>query len=763
MDVSLKKILSAALSAWCLLLPNFSYATTHTFPGVVPSGSSYQIPAGDVLNVISGTMQLNSTNIVDSYTVQLLNNASVNVSSGATIGYNGVDSLGAAINSNRSDNALTTEIITNDGSIIGGTQSIYAISLSNSIGAGVQDSGFIVNRGSIVGDINTQGLNTVTLRLNGLSSSINGSIRLNAVTSSTIDVGNPLTTGGPANFSSNGTLDSINLLEVFDGSTFTLYDTASIGALTIDANVAAGGGTFVANNVISGLPTDGDINNNGQLTISANINKTGAFNTSATGTTTFKEAVSVTTTGIDGYNNLGTHEVVGTDKLNVGTVVFTAATPNFNFFRMTYGGGYLPAGTFVLVSAPAIGTFIPANASAPAPTAFINFGVPAVLGNEIVTTLTRTGYYNYATSYLTKALGVALENIGAGTTNSEMISLLSAIEGTGSNGSGAAVEGALRQLLPLMSAPLHGFEVQNQSMDQAVLRLASLRTQMYVAGDLTRDNSFWIRPFGNTANQRKKDAILGYYATTGGLAFGIDRYLDSKYIMGAAASYGLSHVIDKINTASQTIIKNYQIMLYGSYNFTKTQYLDWVMGVAANNYDGLRNIGINNLDLTAKSTYSSQQVSVKGLWGKEYAFSDFFQLTPQASLQYTFAKQYDYAETEGQGANLNVSYDNSNIVQVGAGGKIGVPLDLNPGICFPEIHAFVLYNVINSRQTTLFSFAEGGQSINSTMLQARAGLKLGASLTFALMNRLELKLNYDHEVRDRYTNNAYYLNFKFTF
>ncbi len=756
MDVSLKRYLhTGLLCLGCALSMQSGYAVTYVFPadGVNTTAVAPQVLATpDTLTVNSGTFQTPTGNNT-TYTVNL-GIGPITVTNNATISYAGTNAAsGSAINSTLNEAAAHTETITNNGTLSSGT-AIFAIYMTNS-SATAGNTVTVNNNGSIIGGVFLNGQATINLNLNG-NASIQGGITLTAKATTgvtNLNIGN--TTA--CNFTTSGTIQDITNFTIFNGSTFTLNNAAStVKTLTVNS-----GGTMNVNNTLGGLSAaDGAISNAGTMNISANITKTGTFTTTATGNTVIKQAVTLSNSTYVVTALGATHTSLLSDILNYGNVTFTTANPDFGTngtFALTYGGGYFPANTYTLVTGAASIT-APATTTKPANTIFLTFGTPTVVGNKIQTTLTRTPFQTYANTNLTQQVGSALESIGSSNPSASMVTVLNAVEASTTAG---AVESALQQLAPLTSGPTYGIQMQDQMMEQVYLRLAENKVMQYVAGDVAIQNALWIRGFGDQANQQPIDDSFGYYATTGGVALGFDRYIDTDFLLGASFSYALSTVRDKINTASTTKIKSYQTMLYGSYDISASRYVNWIIAAAANNFDAQRYININTLHTVAMAKYSSQIYGVKTVWGTNIAAFDFLQVSPEASLQYTFAKQYEYSETNADGANLQVNRQNSNILEAGLGGKIAVPIDLHPGICVPEIHAMGLTNVINGNQTSIATFLSGGTTITSYMNLPRSGIRYGVALTMAVLGKAEIKLNYDHTVMDRYTDNAFYLNFKY--
>jgi autotransporter family porin len=710
----------------------------------------------DTLNVNSGTFATPSSSSVV-YTVDsslaTTTGTTINVASGATLGYLGSNSGGAAINSNRSDPNATTSTINISGNVNCGP-GLYGINLTNS------------NGGS---------LDTYTINLNA-NSSVTGAILTNGIKNLTLNLYDNVTVNGTINLQTNGTLSLLNMnsgtftqtyalnnigtMIIHSGSTFNLNTTTS----NINQVVVLLGGTLNVNSQLNGISvSDGGISNNGTMNITTNIAKTGQFSGSGTNNISGGANGAPITVSTSTYA-MTTHQAVLNDILDYGYMSLTSATLNVQFFNATYpSNGYFPAGTYTLLnstSPPTIGF-----TNKPSDTMFLSFGSPTINGNQVRMTITRTPYTQYTTSALTTSIASNLETLGANNPSSDMVTLLNALE---SSTTQSGLNSALQELAPLISAPIYGFEVQNNSMYQAQLRLAELRDDSssyigsYIAGDIAHDTNIWLRPFGSYANQQPIDESFGYYGSSGGIAVGLDRQLDFHYTVGAGFAYVLSHIQDKVNQDSETKVKSYIGIVYGSYNSTETNYLDWLVAVTANNFDANRYISINsNYNQTALSSYGSQQIAAKFIWGKNLSAFNFMQFNPELFTQYTFAKQYTYSESGATGANLQISRSNANILQVGVGCKASTPVLVNPGIIVPEIHASAYYNPLNSTQNTYFNFIQGGSQMTTFMNLSRTGLRVGGALTIAVMDKMQVKANFDYDIADRYNGYTVYLNLRY--
>ncbi len=776
-------------------LPAMLYAQTYTVSGAAPGtitpgfptpgvGTTVNPPlpatplpgtqllSGDVVTIASGaTMATPSTSAIQ-YTIGVNTTAppgpslTINVNSGGTLSYSGSNGSGAAIFVSRNDNTLTTQNMNIDGTISSGT-GLYAASLTNIVGVTAQDTYNINISGtaSVSGTIVTSGVLHSAVNITG-TPTINGAIILgvSSIGSSALVVG----ASGTATFTPTYSISTIDSVQISNNSTFNLGVTNSdLRSILIDS-----GSTLTNSITINGTSTaDGNIVNNGTFNIGAPIAKTGTFTGTGTNVVTAGSAagISITTSNY----RITNHRAALLDVQNYGNI--TLSTGNFNLnnggantFSIAYGTasgyspGYFPEGTYTLVTTT-LGTITaPTFSAVPASTLFLSFGTPFVSGNTIKVTLTRTGFNEYPGTDLTQSIAGSLEAIGNNSPNSSALTLLNAMEATTSV---ASLQSNLQQLAPLTTAPIFGYQIQNDSMRQAKLRLAELRDHngSYFAGDIGKDAHLWLRPFGAYANQDAKEDSLGYYARSGGIIVGFDRNLDDYYTLGAAFAYVNSNVQDKINTLSITNLQSYIGMLYGTYNLSSSRYVDWVLAITANNFDANRLINFNSFNQFASSSYSSQQFAINGIIGEDYEAFGFLELTPEAFGQLTYAKQYPYTETNGGGANLNIDRYNPTIVTLGLGAKAAMPLLADPSIIVPELHTMFFYTPFTGNQDTIFSFVEGGSPLTSSFSLSRTGLLIGAAFTVAVVDKLELKFNFDYDIEDRYHGYTAWLNLRYVF
>lgn len=774
----------------CLLLlllgNNMAFATIYTVSGGPPGTISPAGPNGetsppvpnstlgtqfsnnDTVHLISGAVMATQTGSLP-YTIGVTDTSVVNgislnltVDQGATLSYAGSNSSAGAYYSSRADNQASTTTINISGNVSAGS-GLYALYLSNTNAAPQGTYNINLNNtANITGAIVSTGIFAPNLNISG-NPTINGVISLgtSSVGLSTLTVGQPST----ANFTPGQTISNIGLLHITNNSSMTInVQTNNINNVTVDS-----GSTLTLNSTLVGIGVvDGNITNNGTINLGGVISKTGTFSGSGTNVAVqgASAGININTSTYQVTNHIASMVDIHTyGNINLTTANFKLNNGGANLFTVAYGGvngtnpGFFTTGTYTLVTATG-GITAPTFGALPTNTLFLAFSNLVVNGNKIQINITRTPFQTYAQTNLTRSIAQNLEVIGAQGPSTNALQLLDAVEASTTSNQ---LEYALRSLAPLADAPFYGYVIQNEAMNQVKLRLAEIRNRYaYFAGDIGKDNHVWVRPFGSYGNQKPKQDSLGYYATCGGVAGGFDRNLDDRYTVGGAFAYALSHVNDKINPQSVTNLKSYIMMVYGTYNFTATSYLDWVLAVEANNFAASRLVNVNGLyTATATSSYGSQEVAVLGLWNEDYEAFGFLQLTPQAQAQLSFSKQYTYTESGAQAANLTISRTNSAVVSLALGGKAALPLLADPGIIMPEIHGMLYYNPVVGKQNTIFNFVAGGGAITSIMDLSRTALTAGAALTIAVVDSLELKLDFDYQIANKFNGWYTYLNLRY--
>lgn len=765
MDVLKLKIICVCITtASCIAPYNNAFAVIDSPPTTAP----ITLPVGESLNVTSGTL---ATKDSTPYTVRYVPSAATQlttVNAGATVTYEGNNSSASTLLSTLNDTVTGEQNILNYGTISKGA-GLYAINFTN-INPTPNNLLNILNYGTIIGDVEFVGGQigpAATMVISGKpvvpgTSQVQGNISFRTIDAigyhSTLFVGFLVPGEPPTNFISGGTISNFTELNIVNSSIMTLnHSSFNIGTVTILPNCVLN-----LNKPMTGTSAglgDGTIFlEAGTINIAADIFKTGIFQAQAVdgGFSRIKENVNIYTST---YNfATGVHIAELTDLYHYGKATFVFAEPDFSTFNTEYGGGYLSTGTYTLVKAPTIGTAPTTYGPTPIPTMFLSFGTPYVSGNTILIDIVSTNFETYASNGLTQQIANAVDFIGQNNPPEIFMPILNALERSTSP---VQLNTGLRELAPIISAPLYMFMLQDSIYEQVHMRVAGKKKNAYSSGDQYSDYTPWVRGLYDKAKQNAVDDCSGYYASTGGGFIGVDKQVNPNFIIGGAFAYTNSRVNDQINNSSYTDVSGYNFMLYGSHDF-KPWYATWVLGLGYNNYKANRNIDFNSLQLNATGKYNNNQIGGSVLLGSNFRPANYLQISPEASILYSMGSSYDYSENGGSGANLQVLTDIAYFVQTSAGAKFESPLLVHSMIFVPEIHVNGLYNIANGTQNMHSGFLFGGPQFVSRAGLSKFGIKYGASITLATRDTLELKFNYDHTTLGGYNDNLYYLNIRYT-
>ena len=282
-------------------------------------------------------------------------------------------------------------------------------------------------------------------------------------------------------------------------------------------------------------------------------------------------------------------------------------------------------------------------------------------------------------------------------------------------------------------------------------RMAALRTgnsyastfgSGFSAGNLSQNNSMWMKPFASFGDQGERKSIAGYDADTYGLAIGADTRLNAKSIVGLSFSYADTDVDSKGAGNAQTDISSYQATFYTDYT-TDKWYVEGLVGYARNEIDTSRSITVNTL--TASADYGSNQfmINIGGGMPMEIAKNHF--ITPNASFQYTLVDNETYTETGAGALNLRVDQDEVNIALGVFGARYHAHNDMGSGTLTPEIRGSLTYDFAGDDGQSTSLANGGGAAFGVTGADVvELGYRAGLGLSYAPNdNGLTVSANYD--------------------
>ena len=376
-------------------------------------------------------------------------------------------------------------------------------------------------------------------------------------------------------------------------------------------------------------------------------------------------------------------------------------------------------------------------------------------GNRTIR-IDRAGYQTIATNSNTASLGSAI-NSKPSTSTGTMGTFITNLQAASTK---AQANEIMSQALPqadngTMEAV---FDTTNAVADAIETRLASLRsgTDMtgMAAGDTTRSRHVWAQAFGSLQDQGNRKGVYGYDTSTGGMAFGVDKDLDSLGggYAGVSVSYASSSIDSKDNLKSIDG-ETYQANIYATKKYVSNWFVDGLAGFGYHQFDTSRSIPSGAS--TATGDFDGQTYMARLGAGKSMALGQSARLilTPSASLTYSYSNFADYTETGAGALNLAVQQDSTQQLKSNLGASLGYGFTTAKGTLIkPAVHAAWIYDFIGDSQSDTSSFTSGGPTFATKGLRPeRNAVDLGANVDIYGTQNIDLMLQYDFEKRNDYS------------
>jgi len=166
------------------------------------------------------------------------------------------------------------------------------------------------------------------------------------------------------------------------------------------------------------------------------------------------------------------------------------------------------------------------------------------------------------------------------------------------------------------------------------------------SADSASDVSFFVRGTYGEARQSTDDGINGYRSDTYSIAFGADKQINQKLLLGASVGYVNSDSKVKGIPGSGSDASTFMLSAYGAYEFSPSWFLEGVFGYGRVGLDTKRMAAGNALsgDTNANQWNLSFGVS------KEIALNEAATLKPFGQLHYTNVSIDGYREKGGAAA-----------------------------------------------------------------------------------------------------------------
>lgn len=265
------------------------------------------------------------------------------------------------------------------------------------------------------------------------------------------------------------------------------------------------------------------------------------------------------------------------------------------------------------------------------------------------------------------------------------------------------------------------------------------------SGDMLDGSALWVQ---GMINQSKLDGIFNTH--TNGIAMGAEKYLNEDVKVGLGYAHGKT---DVDSFSRDTEIKSHTALLYGEYK-PSSWFVNGIASYTWSQYKEDKNVA--GTDAGAK--YDADTISLQAVTGYEYLL-DSYQVTPTIGLRYVNIDQDGYTD----GIGTHVDSENMDILTAMAGVKLSTDYNIDQVTLTPEIRAALTYDLMRDSSNSVVSLANGSAyAVENTNLK-RFGYEIGAGLTAAIDDNIEISAAYEGKFRKDYQDHTGLLSAKYHF
>lgn len=651
-----------------------------------------------------------------------------------------------AANANVSVNAA----ITGAGGIFNnnGTVTLFSNSSVNITGLFTNSNGGVLN-------FENGSTNNTNITNNGLIN-INGSIsNLGSITNNKeINVYGVIAGSGNINNSSSGI---INLMSGYNVSN-TMHNNGILNLHSGVASVINNAGTM---NVESEYLGNGAINNTGVLNLFKNINLAG-HNISNAGVVAISGNVSIV---VNNYFNQGvTRFTINDDgtlnRLNVAGTVDLANGGTVDI-STRFVGKCMTRYVWEPLSATTINYDDSTIINIPTSTLFSSW--ESIVTDKSVQIIYNLGLFcQRAKTEKNMQIAGVLEQLSPDTHQDLLYAISSCTCEESYNKS-------LDSLAPYVPANTQRVSIQNAVFNKVELRVNNIRsTSLHIPfgmayGEINSNTAIWGSWFGSLANQNSHMNTVGYHATSSGGLAGIDFVTNKDVVYGIALGISNSNVHQNVNGAIYNRVLGYHAIAYGSMDiFTESNFIEWLITGITNKNKTNRSFMISGQNYNAAANYNTAQGGIRINVG-QCTENDFWKFTLMETLRYSILYQPQYNEQNSIAALHVTQKKYYNILTIGGGLRLSLPDSDKWTTGAKEVRIMGTYDAVSSNQVTAANFVNSAPAFTVSNSSSRWGVEVGASYTYTICDRFQLQLNYDFELRTKYTNNSAEFKVRFLF
>ncbi len=274
-------------------------------------------------------------------------------------------------------------------------------------------------------------------------------------------------------------------------------------------------------------------------------------------------------------------------------------------------------------------------------------------------------------------------------------------------------------------------------------------------GEVACSNNSWNRWGIFTGDWTERASIgpySGYDLQSSGIAFGFDRNINRRLFLGIALAYdNANQNFDSIR--SRTEFNVFRSMLYAGYR-KGSWYADAHFGYTKDWHKTRRDIHIGDFAGTARSKFDDDMLS-SGLEIGRNLRVGLTDVTPSVGFKYIYIDSPAVTEHDADGANLHVYGSDYNSLRLSLGARFSRDFTFSARrgrysrmIWTPELRAFYIAELCDDSATVLTSYnnVRDVRFSASSGSWGRHGGLFGAGLKAQLSDRVNFRLDYDHEI-----------------
>ncbi len=283
--------------------------------------------------------------------------------------------------------------------------------------------------------------------------------------------------------------------------------------------------------------------------------------------------------------------------------------------------------------------------------------------------------------------------------------------------------------------------VQNQVLSLVASRMAGAVTGRSGGDFVTTGAGMWAHGLINRSKMNS-----AFHGDTRGMAVGVDATFNRKYTFGMGYAYGDT---DVHTGANKTDIESNTLFAYAQYKPS-----DWFINGAFNYTFADYSTGVNLFGINMTNEYDVDSYGAQLMTGYDFDTG----VTPMAGVRYLHISQDDY----NNGIAI-VKSDDSDFMTGVAGLKYTFDIDVESEFVLrPELRAAATYDFLSDESVSTVLMPGAASYIVNADRLSRFGGEFGIGMA-ALINGIELSVNYDLDLHKDYTSQTGMLKFRYNF